>query len=278
MITIDAHHHFWDPARGDYDWMTPGMAHFYRVFGPADLAGELSDCSVGGTVLVQAAPTDAECDYLLDIADRTPWVRGVVGWFDLQSPRAADRIAARAVHPKLVGIRPMLQDQPDVAWIAEPVMSPAFRALAAADLTFDALIRVHQSAVIATLAEHNGDLAIVVDHAAKPDIERSERTRWVQAMRALARHSNVVCKLSGLLTEAGPGADASSLRFYVDTLLEIFGPSRLLWGSDWPVLTAASDYRSWMSMTRELLADLSAESRAAIMGGNAVAFYGLETG
>lgn len=278
MVTIDAHHHFWDPARGDYDWMTPDLSHFYRIFGPGDLEGELAKADVQGTVVVQAAPTEAECDYLLDIAARTHWVLGVVGWLDIQSGQAPNRIAARAANRKFVGIRPMLQNLADIAWIEKPALFPAFQALVAADLTFDALIRVPQSDHIVAVAERQGDLAIVVDHAAKPDIAGSERARWTAAMRAFARLPNVHCKLSGLLTEAGIGAGVDSLRFYVDTLLETFGPRRLLWGSDWPVLTAVADYPSWITMARTLLAELPANSFADVMGRNAIAFYGLESG
>jgi L-fuconolactonase len=272
---IDAHHHFWDPQRGDYDWLTPDMTAFWRVFGPQDLAPPLARCNVQGTVLVQAAPTEAECDYMLGIAEQTPWVLGVVGWLDLRSAQAPKRIMERAAHRKFVGVRPMLQDLPDVSWIAQEEIEPAFRALIAADLTFDALIRVGQVSHIAALAECYPDLAIVIDHAAKPDIAGSETKHWSAAMRKLAGYPNVVCKLSGLLTEADVDAATEDLQFYIDTLLQTFGPERLLWGSDWPVLTAAADYDTWMSMTHQLLSALSGDARADVMGRNAIAFYGL---
>jgi L-fuconolactonase len=278
VSTIDAHQHFWNPERGDYGWLRPELTHLYRSFEPDDLAPELDSCAVIGTVVVKAAPTEAESDYLLGIAARTQWVLGVVGWLDLQCPAAPDRIASRARAPKFVGVRPMLQDEADIDWIARPQNVPAFRALAEHGLAFDALIRVPQAAHIATLATQNPDLRIVIDHAAKPDIARAERVHWVAAMRELARHPNVHCKYSGFLSEAGPDAKAYDLRFYVDTLLELFGPSRLIWGSDWPVVESVSDYRSWIGIAQDLVSEASPEARAAIMGGNAVAFYGLETG
>ncbi|HEX4240268.1 MAG TPA: amidohydrolase family protein [Steroidobacteraceae bacterium] len=275
MTTIDAHHHFWDPQRGDYGWLTPDLAHLYRSFGPADLAPELDACGVLGTVVVQAAATEAECDYLLGIAARTRWVFGVVGWLDLRSRSAPERIASRAGLPKFVGVRPMLQDEADIAWITSPGTAPAFRALAEHGLAFDALIRVPQAAHVAALAARNPDLKIVIDHGAKPDIAGAERTRWAAAMRELARHPNVHCKYSGLLTEAGTGAGAGDLRFYAQMLLDLYGPSRLIWGSDWPVVLGASSYRAWIGMARDLMSEAPPESREAIMGGNAVSFYGL---
>jgi L-fuconolactonase len=278
VITIDAHQHFWDPQRGDYGWLSPDLTHLYRTFAPDDLAPELEACAVLGTVVVQAAPTDAECDYLLQVAARTSWVFGVVGWLDLRSPAAPERIASRARARKFVGVRPMLQDEADIGWVVGQESAPAFRALAEQGLAFDALIRVPQAAHIAALASRNPDLKIVIDHAAKPDIARAERTRWAGAMQELASHRNVRCKYSGLLSEAAPGAKASDLRFYADTLLELFGPSRLMWGSDWPIVGGASDYRSWIGMARELLSGAPPESRAAVMGGNAVGFYGLQLG
>jgi L-fucono-1,5-lactonase len=278
VITIDAHQHFWDPERGDYDWLTREMTRFYRVFAPEDLHGELVDCGVLGTVLVQAAPTEAECDYLLEIAARTPWVLGVVGWLDLRAKDAPERIRARAGCRKFVGVRPMLQDLGDVSWITSSDCGPAFRTLVETDLSFDALIRVPQSGHIAALAEANPELRIVVDHAAKPDVARAERTRWTAAMRALARYPNITCKYSGLLSEAPQGVSQHDLRFYSDTLLDVFGPGRLLWGSDWPILTAVSDYVSWIDMARALVAHVPAASQADIMGQNAITFYRLEAG
>jgi len=278
VITIDAHQHFWDPQRGDYGWLTRELPHFYRVFAPEDLRHELVECEVQGTVLVQAAPTEAECGYLLEIADRTPWVLGVVGWLDLRAQDACERIRAWAGRRKLVGVRPMLQDLQDISWVTSEACVPAFRTLADMDLTFDALIRVPQFPTIAALAAANPGLRIVVDHAAKPDITRAERTTWLTAMRALAKHPNVACKYSGLLSEAAPGAGGHELRFYSEALLEIFGPERLLWGSDWPILTGVSDYGSWIAMARELVAHVPGAARAGIMGRNAIAFYGLDAG
>lgn len=273
MITVDSHQHFWDPSRGDYGWLRRDMGSLYRVFSPTDLAAQLLACGVQGTVLVQAAPTEAETDYMVEMADNTPWVLGIVGWVDLGARDVSARIVQRRRHPKFVGIRPMLQDMGDLTWLIDPAHARAFETLSRENLVFDALIRVTQAKHIVTLAERYPDLRIVVDHAAKPAIARKEQVHWIEAMSALAGCRNVWCKYSGLLSEAQPGAGVEELRFYSDALLELFGPRRLLWGSDWPVLTTVSDYLAWFEMTRALLTALNSESLAHVMGKNAIDVY-----
>lgn len=276
-MRIDAHHHFWRPTRGDYGWLTAeSTPALYRDYLPADLAPLLERCGIERTVLVQAAPTLAETEFLLGIADTTPFVAGVVGWADFEAPDAADRIARLAQHRKLVGLRPMLQDLPDERWILKPELAPAFNALTAADLRFDVLVFPrHLPHVLRFLAE-NGDLRAVIDHGAKPYIARGEIEPWAGWMRRLGRETRVACKLSGLLTEAGAHTRPDALKPYVDVLLDAFGPQRLMWGSDWPVLTLAGDYTNWFAMAEALTAGLTAAEKAAVFGGTAARFYGLD--
>ncbi len=288
---IDAHQHFWTIARGDYGWLTPALAPLYRDIGPADLRPLLSRHAIDATVLVQAAPTDAETRYLLALADAHRFVRGVVGWCDLAAPDAVARIDALACHPALKGLRPMLHDLPQPDWVDAAPIGAALDAMAARGLVFDALVRpANLPALHARIARHPA-LAVVVDHGAKPAIATALARRggpapsdptqatpfaqWAAAMRALATLPNVCCKLSGLLTEAPPGADAATLGPYVDVLLEHFGPQRLIWGSDWPVLTLAASYDTWIEITESLLQGASEDDRAAIMGGNAARVYRL---
>ena len=274
---IDAHHHLWRLSRGDYGWLTPDLKPLYRDFGPADLAPLLAAAGVTGTVLVQAAPTQAETEHLLAIAEAWPMVRAVVGWTDLSDAQAPARIEELAARPRLASLRPMLQDEPDPAWMLQASVGCALSAMAAAELRLDALIRPSQLPALIELVDRHPDLAVVVDHAAKPQIAAGGFQPWAARMAELARRPQVSCKLSGLLTEAGDRTNDRDLTPYVDHLLASFGPSRLMWGSDWPVLLLAGDYAGWSAQSRRLVARLSANEQALIFGGAAASFYGLET-
>lgn len=273
---IDAHQHFWDLARGDYGWLTPDLGPIHRDFGPADLAPLLAARGIGRTVLVQAAPTEAETRYMLELAARTPFVAGVVGWTDFEAPDAPARIAGLAETPGLVGLRPMIQDIPDPDWMLRTDMEPAFRALAATGLGFDALVLPRHLPTLLRLLDRHPGLRTVIDHGAKPAIRDDGFAAWAPLMRRLARETAACCKLSGLATEDGPGWTPDRLRPYVDHLLDCFGPERLIWGSDWPVLTLAGSYQAWHEAATGLLSDLDPPAHAAVFGGNAAAFYRLD--
>jgi len=274
---IDAHQHFWDPARGDYGWLTPDLISLYRSFGPADLASLRERAGVQRTVAVQAAPTVEETRYLLDLARDEASIAGVVGWVPMLSHDAPAVIAELARHRKFKGIRPMLQDLPDDDWIANPALAPAVEALIAHDLAFDALIFARHVNAFESFATRFPALRIVIDHGAKPPIRDGEAgwQSWADGIKRLARLAHVHCKLSGLATEAAPGWTEATLQPYVDHLLESFGPARLMWGSDWPVLNLNGDYLLWHSLANTLLAALSDPEREAIFGANAAAFYRL---
>jgi len=270
---IDAHQHFWRLDRGDYGWLTASLAPIYRDFGPADLAPLLARHGIDRTVLVQAAPTEAETEYLLGIASATPWVAGVVGWTDFESPQAPRRIAALARHAKLVGLRPMVQDLPDDHWLARADLVPAFEAMIGHGLVFDALVMPRHLPALAWLLERHPSLTVVVDHGAKPRIREGELAPWYAAMREIARHDRVYCKLSGLVTEASPDAPNEVVFPFIDALLDVFGARRLLWGSDWPVVNLAGGYDRWRAITLRALARVDEASRAAVLGDNAASVY-----
>lgn len=273
---VDAHQHFWRLARGDYGWLTRDLGPLYRDFMPADLLPLMRATGVDGTVLVQAAPTEAETRFLLDLADRHPFVRGVVGWTEFAAPDAPERIAALAAHPRLVGLRPMVQDLGDDDWLLRDDLAPAFRAVVAHDLAFDALVLPRHLPRLAALRDRHPDLRIVVDHGAKPAIRDRLYDAWAADIAAIAADGRSVCKLSGLATEAGPDWTPERLRPYVEHLLECFGPRRLIFGSDWPVLTLVGSYDDWVSAVHGYLAPLPADDRAAVLGGNAVRVYRLD--
>ena len=274
---IDAHQHYWDPSRGDYGWLTPSLAPLYRVFGPADLTPLRERAGIARTVVVQAAPTVDETRYLLDLARDEASVAGVVGWVPLLDPDAPALIAELAREPKFRGVRPMLQDLPDDNWIANPALAPAIDALIAHNLAFDALIFTRHVDALDTFAQRFPALRIVVDHGAKPAIRDGSAGwhAWAEGITRLARLPHLHCKLSGLATEAAAGWTEATLRPYVDHLLAAFGPARLMWGSDWPVLNLNGDYLLWHSIATMLLSAISEAERDAIFGGNAAAFYRL---
>lgn len=272
-MRIDAHQHVWDLARGDYDWLTPDLGPLYRDFELADLKPLMDSAGISASILVQAAATEAETRYLLDLAEHHDWILGVVGWIDVGATDASARLAALARHPKFVGLRPMLQDMGERDWILRDEVAPSLAALVEHGLVLDALIRPDQIGVIAAVADRYPELVIVIDHAAKPTIG-NDLESWSLAMRLAGRRPNIRVKLSGLLTEAPMGAGVDALRPVVTLLLDAFGPERLLWGSDWPVLNMASDYARWLDITDDLLADLASDERMAVLGGNAASTYG----
>jgi L-fuconolactonase len=275
-VIIDAHQHFWTTARTDYGWLTPDLTGLYRDFQPGDLAPLLAGHGIGGTVIVQAAPSEAETRYLLDIARAWPPARAVVGWVDMTAPDATQSLERLADNRLLRGVRPMIQDEPDRDWMLQPAVGEALDGVVRCGLTFDALVRPRHLPVLKTLVDRHPDLPVVIDHGGKPDIASGAYGTWADDIKALSERPQVMCKLSGLLSEAGPrGADAD-LRPYVDHLLDCFGPSRLMWGSDWPVLTQAGDYGGWYDQARRLIEGLSADEQARVFGLTAAGFYGIE--
>lgn len=272
-MRIDSHHHLWRLARGDYGWLTPVLAPIYRDFELRDLAPLLAAAQIDATILVQAAPTEAETMFLLDIAETADVVRGVVGWADFDADDAVARIDALAVRNVLVGLRPMVQDIGDDDWLLRPALAPKFAAMIKHDLVFDALVLPrHVRRLIRIVDEHPG-LQFVLDHCAKPRLAAHDINDWKADVALLAQRPNVVCKLSGLVTEAAPDWQVADLREAVDHVLTHFSPQRLLWGSDWPVVNLAGGYERWLAAAEQLLAGLSAEDKAAIFGGNAAHIY-----
>jgi L-fuconolactonase len=279
-VIIDAHHHLWKVARGDYFWMdtqaNPAVDAIARDFLIEDYRALAAANGVDGSVLVQAAQTVAETEWLLDQAQASHGlILGVVGWIDMAAADAPEVLERLAGNRLLRGIRPMLQDIPDVEWVLQPALDAAFRALTARDLAFDVLIKPLHLASALTLLTRYPELRAVVDHGAKPAIAQGQWQPWADQMRRIARETAACCKLSGLVTEASPQWTVDELRRYSDHLLECFGPDRLMWGSDWPVALLASDYARWLDVARQLLQGLSLDERAGVMGENARRFYRL---
>jgi L-fuconolactonase len=279
MPRIDAHQHYWHPARGDYGWMPKDDPVLARDYGPADLAPHLAAHGIDATVLVQAAPTVHETEYLLGIADATPSVAGVVGWVDFDRPEERATLERLAGHPKFLGVRPMIQDIADVDWMLRPGVQWGFEAVAELGLTFDALGFPRHAANFLTLFRRHPELRVVVDHCLKPQIRdpAPEAFRaWAEGIARLAQQSGAVCKLSGLVTEAGPDWTVADLRPWAEHVLEVFGPERVMWGSDWPVSRLRCAYGDWLAAAEALTAGLDPQARARVFGLTAVEVYGLE--
>ncbi|MSP02975.1 MAG: amidohydrolase [Acetobacteraceae bacterium] len=274
MIRVDAHHHVWRLDRGDYDWLTPDMP-IYRDYGLDDLRPLLGD--IDATVLVQAAPTEAETEFLLQTARGSRGlVRGVVGWTDLEAPGAVQRIEALAKDPLLKGLRPMLENIEDTDWIISDAVHPALRAMADAGLRLDALIQPRHLSIMPVLAKMHPKLNVVIDHGAKPPISTRELEPWAADLARVARETRMFCKLSGLGTEAGGGWMMNDVRPYADHILDSFGPSRVMWGSDWPVVELTTPYQRWHTISQRFLFRFGLEERDEILCDTAVKFYGLK--
>jgi len=271
---VDSHQHFWRLDRGDYGWLTPQFAPIYRDFLPEHLAPQLARAGVGSTVLVQAAPTVEETRFLLELAHADSFIAGVVGWVDFESADVVETIEQLADDPQLLGLRPMIQDIPDADWMLDTGLAPAFEAMLDHGLVFDALVLPKHLTALLELTARYPDLAMVLDHGAKPPLASGGLEAWKAGVAALARETPMVCKLSGLVTEAG-SADPKALQPAVEHLLECFGPKRMMWGSDWPVCELVCTYDAWRATTDSLLTSLSVSEREQIFSGTARATYGI---
>lgn len=276
-MQVDAHQHFWNPARGDYGWMPKNDPVLSQSYMPLDLAPEIAVAGVDATILVQAAATVAETEYILGIADATPFVAGVVGWINFEDASQAAVLKRLSGHPKVKGLRPMIQDIADDTWMLRDDVQWAFRAIADLELSFDALGFSRHLKLFLNVLQHYPSLRMVIDHCMKPAIrdpaEQSFNT-WAEGMARLAE-AGAYCKLSGLITEAAPGWTVADLAPYAAHVLEAFGPDRVMWGSDWPVCRLRGEYGDWRDAALTLTAGLSAVDRAMVFGGTAAAFYRL---
>ncbi len=277
-MRVDAHLHLWSVARGDYGWMAgnDAIASICRDFAPQDAEPLLRAAGIDKVVLVQAAPSVEETEYMLGLADATPWIGKVVGWINFEDASHRKHLERFARHAKFAGVRPMIQDLPDPEWMHRPDVQWAFQALIDLDLTFDALGYPEHLAPFLRLLLHYPKLRTVIDHGMKPRIRDGAFDEspdfWASGMARLASETGAFCKLSGLATEAGAAWTAETLAPYVANLVTNFGPDRLIWGSDWPVLTLNGDHANWLQVAQGLVPPMA---QPAVFGGNAARFYRL---
>lgn len=281
MTVIDAHHHLWDPAARDYPWMAgPELAPIRHAYTLADLRAESAAAGVSHTVLVQTVSDLGETEEFLAVASGSgELIAGVVGWVDLTDPDVAGTLALLRARPggeRLVGVRHQVQDEADPGWLARPEVRRGLRTVAAAGLVYDLLVLVPQLAAARAAAAELPEGRFVLDHAAKPPIATGAFQPWAGELAALARLPNVTCKLSGLVTEARWDSwDAAAIRPYAEHVLAVFGPDRVMFGSDWPVCQVAASYGQVRELADTLLEGLSAAERDAVLRRTAARTYRL---
>lgn len=273
---IDAHQHFWRYRPEEFPWISAEMPTLRRDRLPGDLEPHLRAARIDGCIAVQARQSGDETRFLLDLAGAHPFIRGVVGWVDLCVPDVARTLAGLAASPWLVGIRHLLQDEPDDAFMLRPGFRRGIRALGEAGLAYDLLLFPRHLAYALALVREFPGVRFVVDHLAKPSIAAGDLAAWEPGIRALAAEPNVACKLSGMVTEADwSGWKATDFRPFLDVAFDTFGPDRLLFGSDWPVCELAATYPEVTGIVEEYLAVSAPGSAEAVMGGNAARWYRL---
>ena len=275
-MDIDTHQHFWQYDPAEHTWMSAGMPGLKRDLLPPDLQPLLEANGIGGTVAVQARQSLAETEWLLALADTYPFILGVVGWVDMQSPTVGEQLRRFAGRPKLVGVRHVVHDEPDDQFMLRPAFLRGLEALAAFDLAYDLLLFPKHLPVAAQVAQMFPRQRFVLDHISKPFIKSGSRSPWDTDLRDLARFDNVSCKVSGLVTEAAwRHWTPEDFKPYLDVVFDCFGTSRLMFGSDWPVCTLSAHYHEVVGLVRDYLLDLPSAVGARVMGENAITAYRL---
>jgi len=275
-MIIDSHQHFWQLGRFDYPWMNSSLGVLYRDYLPDQLEPILGQNGVGKTVVVQASNSVEESRWLLNLADEHPFIAGVVGWVDLGSDDVDRQLDELVPHPKFKGVRHLVESEPADDWLIQPQVLRGLKRLSTYGVSYDLLVHTRHLKYIQKVVDACPDLKLVIDHMAKPPIANGEIETWRQELRQVAANERIYCKLSGLVTEANwTSWTKSDLRPYVDCALELFGSSRLLFGSDHPVCLLAASYEQVLASFHELLNELSDDEEQKIFGSNAAEFYGL---
>ncbi|MBA3947544.1 MAG: amidohydrolase family protein [Herpetosiphonaceae bacterium] len=273
---IDAHHHFWHYHPDEYSWMTDQMESLKHDYLPTDLQPLLRRTGIEGTVVVQARQSLQETEWLLDLADQYPFIKGVVGWVDVCSPQARAQLATYAHRSKLKGVRHLVQDEPHDRFMLQPSFLAGIALLSEFKLVYDLLLYPKHLPVAVDVVKQFPQQQFVLDHLAKPFIKAQTLVPWETDIRALARFPNVVCKVSGLVTEAAwQQWQPADFRRYLDVVFDCFGPERLMFGSDWPVCTLAASYAEVVLLVHKYLRGLPIATQDQIFGGTAARVYGL---
>ena len=272
-MRIDSHHHVWDLQARPQPW-TKDLPALQRSFGMDELRPSLARHDIDGTIVVQTVAVADETPELLALAAADPDIAGVVGWTDLTAPDVTDRLA-ELIAPELVGIRHLVQDEPDPCWLTRPEVQAGITAVGAAGLAYDLLVTPTQLPAAAETARNHPDVRFVLDHGAKPPVRDSILEPWNRLITDLAASPNVAVKLSGLVTEAPADPTIDDLRPYCDRLLSAFGPERIMFGSDWPVCLLTCDYDRMIELAESACAGLSEAEKASVFGETAARWYAM---
>jgi L-fuconolactonase len=277
MIRLDAHQHFWKYDPGEYGWISEKMTGLRRDFLPEDLKPLLDSAGFSGSIAVQARQSLEETIWLLKLGELHDFIRGVVGWVDLCSPNVRDQFEPLAKRRKLVGVRHVVQDEPDDRFMMRADFRRGIEALAVLDLVYDVLVYPRQLPAAVDLVGEFPKQRFVLDHIAKPPIASGELEPWRRDLRELAKFPNVSCKLSGMVTEARwRDWTQENFRPFLDVVFEAFGAERLMIGSDWPVCALSAGYAEALGIVENFIRDLSPSERDGILGRNCARIYGIE--
>lgn len=276
-MKIDAHQHFWELNRFDYSWLNePQLEPIRRNYVPADLLPHLKACGIDRSIFVQTRHEVEENRWVLELCENNPFLAGVVGWVDLASEQCESQLLEFKDHPKFLGIRHVIQDEPDDDFIIRPEIIRGLQVLEKHQVPFDLLFFVKHLKHAVTVARQCPDLPLVIDHLAKPRIKEQSFEDWEANFRAAAQCDNVFCKLSGMVTEADwKSWKPADLKPYIEIALDAFGPSRLMYGSDWPVCELAAGYEDVYQAMEQNISQLSETEQAQIFGNTAAKFYGI---
>jgi L-fuconolactonase len=276
MERIDSHQHFWNYNQSLHSWMTDDMQILKRNYTATDLEPLLTQCQLQGCIAVQASQTEAENEFLLDIAEKHSFIKGIVGWVDLQSETLSERLTYYSTKKKIKGFRHVIHDEPDINFMLRPAFLNGIKALQSFGFTYDILIYYYHLPNALKFIANFPDQFFVIDHMAKPRIGKKEVTIWKNLLSPLAAFPNVYCKISGMVTEAiWHQWNRSDFAPYLNTVINLFGTKRILYGSDWPVCTLSASYSDTYNIVKDYFADFSTEDQDDFFGMNAKRFYGL---
>jgi L-fuconolactonase len=286
-LRIDAHQHFWKLERCEYHWLTPEAGILYRDYVPEDLRPLLRKNNIDKSIVVESAQTATETDYLLELAKKTDFIAGVVGWLNLDTENFEDEFGSYAANRHIVGIRPIHQgrdtfyhpyndDRIDDKWLVRPRVIESLRIIANKDFPVDLNVMPRHLPDVLTIMKEIPNLRCVIDHIGKPNIASKEVEPWSELMSELATYRKAYCKLSGMITEAGGNWKPTAIAPYVSQIIDVFGLDRVMYGSDWPVCLKAGSYDEQIEALQRVLADrLDENSETLVFGGNAARFFKL---
>ncbi len=278
---IDCHFHIWDIKKSYYRWLTPDLTKLYHTFSIEDYKNTTKPFGIKSAIVIQAADDTNETLHLLKVAQNNKIIKGVIGWIDFESDTVIENLRALVKHKQFKGVRPMLQDIEDVNWINNPQFEKIFKELEKNNLIFEALIKQNHLKNIIDIAKKYPDLKIIINHGAKPiidgDLKDKKFIEWQTLIKEISSYKNVTCKLSGLVTECINKHSKKEIIPYLQTIIKYFTSTRVIWGSDWPVVKLKCTYEEWVDLSRDLLSNLEKKEQQNIFVNSAKSIYNIQS-